>query len=74
MNSENIKTFDPHRQQLYIPDKTNLKGNDKYVAWPNTNIYYTWKTKRKRNEFKLSAPTREEKFELSGRSYSVLDM
>ena len=32
------------------------------------------KTKRKRNEFKLSAPTREEKFELSGRSYSVSDM
>ena len=52
MNSENTKTFDPHRQQLNISDKANLEKNGK--------------TKRKRNEFKLSAPTREEKIELSG--------
>ena len=32
------------------------------------------KTKRRHNEFKLSAPTREEKFELSGRSHSESDI
>ena len=53
MNSENTKPFDPHRQQLNIPDKTNLKRNDKYVALANINIYYTWK-KLKENAMNLN--------------------
>ena len=35
MNSENSKTFDPHRFILNLADKINLNGNDKYVALLN---------------------------------------
>ena len=41
MNSENSKTYDPHRLLLNLTDKTNLKRSDKYVALLDLNIYYT---------------------------------
>ena len=49
-NSENSKTYDPHRLYATILDyilfklsnKTNLKRSDKCVALSNLNIYYTW--------------------------------
>ena len=41
MNSENSKTFDPHRLLLNLTDKINLKRSDKYVAVSNLSIYYT---------------------------------
>ena len=43
MNFENSKTSDPNRLLLNISDKINLKRSDKYVAFLNLNIYYTWK-------------------------------
>ena len=43
MNSENSKTFDPHRLLLNLSDKIILQGSDKYVALSNLSIYYTWK-------------------------------
>ena len=60
MNSENSKTFDPHRLLLNLTDKINLKRSDKYVAVSNLSIYYTWKNIKKsykNNELKTSAPT-----------------
>ena len=42
MNSENIKTSDPHRLLPNLIDKINLKRSDKYVALSNVSIYYTW--------------------------------
>ena len=42
VNSENIRTSDSHRLLLKLPDKINVKRNDKYVALSNL-IYYTWK-------------------------------
>ena len=42
MNSENIKTSDPHRLLPNLVDKINLKRSDKYVALSNVSIYYTW--------------------------------
>ena len=74
MNSENSTTSDPHRLLLNLSDKINLKRSDKYVALSNLNIYYTWKNiKRsyKNNNFKISAPTWNEEFELPNGSYSV---
>ena len=74
MNSENSKTSDPHRLLLNLSDKINLKRSDKYVALSNLSIYYTWKNiKRsyKNNNFKISAPTWNEEFELPNGSYSV---
>ena len=47
MNSENNKTFDPHRLLLNPTDKINLKRSDKYVALSNLSIYYTWKNIKK---------------------------
>ena len=41
MNSENSKTYDPHRLLINLTDKTNLKRSDKYVALLDLNIYYT---------------------------------
>ena len=38
MNSENSKTFDPHRLLLNLTDKLNLKRSDKYVTLSNFNI------------------------------------
>ena len=32
VNSENIRTSDSHRLLLKLPDKINVKRNDKYVA------------------------------------------
>ena len=39
--SRNSKTSNPHRLLLSLPDKINLKRNDKYVALSNLSIYYT---------------------------------
>ena len=71
MNSENSKTFDHHRLLLNLADKINLKKNDKYIAFSNLSIYYTWiniKKSYKNNKFKISAPTWNEKYELPDRS------
>ena len=60
MNSENSKTFDPHRLLLNLPDKINLKRSNKYVALSDLNVYFTWKNINnlcKNNKFKISAPT-----------------
>ena len=47
MNSENSKTFNPHRVLLNLLDKINLKRSDKYVALSNLSIYNTWKNIQK---------------------------
>ena len=77
MNSEDNKTSGPHRLSLSLSDKINLKTSDKYAALPNLSIYYTWKNIKKsyrNNEFKISAPTWNEEFELPDGSYSVSDI
>ena len=74
MNSENSKTSDPHRLLLNLSDNINLKRSDKYVAFSNLSIYYTWKNikkSQKNNKFKISAPTWKEEFELPDGSYFV---
>ena len=59
MKSKNSRISDPHRVLLNLPDKTNLKRSDIYVALSNLSIYYTWKNikKYKNNKFQISAPT-----------------
>ena len=68
VNSENSKTFDSHRLLLNLSDKIDLKRSDKYVVRSNLSIYDTWKNIKKsykNNRFKTSAPTSNEKFELT---------
>ena len=38
LNSENIKTSDPHSLVLNFADKINLKRSDKYITFSNINI------------------------------------
>ena len=43
----------------------------------NLSIYYTWKnikTEYRKNKFKISAPTRNETFDLPNDSYSIADI
>ena len=47
MNSENSKTFDPHRLLLNLTEKIDLRRKDKYIALSNLTIYYTWKNIKK---------------------------
>ena len=60
MNSENSKTFDPHRPLPNLSNKINLKRSDQYVALSNLSIYNTWKNIKKsykNNQFTISNPT-----------------
>ena len=78
MNSENTGTSDPHRLLLNLTDKTNLKRSHECVALSSLSIYYEWKNKKqkscKNNNFKISTPTWNEKFQLPDGSYSVSDV
>ena len=77
MNSINSGTSDRHRLLLILPEKTDLKRGDRYVALLNLSIYYTWKNIKKlykNNKLKTSAPTSNEEFELVDGSYSVSDL
>ena len=77
MNSENGKTSDPHGISLNLTDKIYLRRKYKYIALSNLSVYYTWKNIKKvykNNEFKNSAPTWNEEFELPDGSYSVSDI
>ena len=77
MNTENIKTNEPHRFKLDLTDKLNLKNPNKKMAFANLSIYYTWKSiksKYNNNKFKISAPTWNNTFDLSDGSYSISDI
>ena len=69
---ENTNRSDLHKLLLNLTDKINLKRSDKYVALSNLSMYYTQKNIKKsykNNQFKLSAPTQNEEFDLLDVSY-----
>ena len=77
MNTENSKTNEPHKFVLNLSQRLDLRSADKHVVLQNLSIYYTWKNIRKQyknNKSKIIAPTWNDEFELSDRSYSVLDI
>ena len=41
INSENSKTFDPHRLLLNLTDKIDFR-TDNFIVLSNLSIYYTW--------------------------------
>ena len=74
MNSENSKTSELHVLVLKLTDKLNLKRGEKIIALSNLSIYYIWKNIKSSynsNKFKISVPTRNDKFELPDGSYSI---
>ena len=67
-NSENSKTSEPHVLMLKLTNKLDLRIEEKIIALSNLNIYCTWKNMKSshnNNKFKISAPTWNDKFELS---------
>ena len=79
INSKNSGTADPQRLLLNLTNQMNEKRSDKYI---NMSLYqiltYTThgkiqKKSYENNKFKISVPTRNEKFELPGRPYSIPD-
>ena len=74
MNSENSKTSKAHDLILKVTDKLDLRMSEKIITLSNLSIYYTWKninSSYNNNKFKISAPTWNDKFELTHRLYSV---
>ena len=70
INSENCKTSKLHVLVLKITDNIHLRRGE-------ISIYYTWKNIKSsynNNKFKVSAPTWNDKFELTDRSYSLSDI
>ena len=43
MKSRNSKTSEPHKFNIDLTDKINLKDPKKNMASANLSIYYTWK-------------------------------
>ena len=77
INSENSKTSDPHRLLSNLSDKINLKRSDNYVAFSNLCMYHTRKNIKKShkiNQFRASAQTWNDKFELRDELNSVSDI
>ena len=77
MNTENSKTNEPQRFKLDLADKLNLKNPKENMALANLRIHYTWKnikTEYSNNEFKISAPTWNDTFDLPDGSYSIADI
>ena len=77
MNFENSKTSEPYLLILKLTDKLDLRRGGKSIALGNLSIYYTWKNIKSSynyNKFKVSAPTWNDKFELTNDSYSVVDI
>ena len=77
MNTKSSKTSEPHRFKSDLTDKLNLKNPIKNMALANLGIYYTWKninSEYKNNEFKISAPTWNDTFDLPDGSYLISDI
>ena len=67
VNTGNSKTSEPHRFRLTLADKLNLKDTNKNMVLAILSIYYPWKNFKsayRNNEFKISAPTWNDKFDL----------
>ena len=77
MNSENSETSKPNVLILKFTNKLDLKIGEKVIALLNLSIYYTRrniKNSYNNNKFKISAPTRNDEFELPDGSYSVSEI
>ena len=76
INTLNNKTNEPNKFLYQFTDKLNLKNHNKNMTLANLSIYYTWKNIKSEynKKFKISAPTRNDTFDLPDRSYSVFDI
>ena len=60
MNTQNSKTNEPHKFNLSLSDKLNLKNPNKNTVLGNLSFYYTRKNIKSaynNNKFQISTPT-----------------
>ena len=77
MNSKNSKTREPNRFKYDLIDNLDFKNPNKNMALGNLSIYYTWKNVKStynKNNFKISAPTWNETFDLPHASYNISEI
>ena len=77
INSENCRTSKALVLILKLTNKLDLRRGEKIVALSNLSIYYTWKNIKSwynNNKIKISAPTWNDRFELTKGSYSISDI
>ena len=77
MNTLNSKTNESNKFVYQFTDKLNLKNPNKNMALADLSIYFTWKNIKSEynsNNFKISAPTWNDTFDLTDGSYSVSDL
>ena len=73
MNKEKNKMNEPQKIVLNS-QRLDLRTSNKHVPLQNLSTYYMWKNvteKYRNNELKITAPTRNGKFELPDLSYFV---
>ena len=77
MNTLSSKTNESNKFMYQLTDKLNLNNPNKNMALTNLSIYYTWKnikSEYNNKNFKISAPTWNDTFDLPGGTYSVSDI
>ena len=68
MNTKNSQTSKPHVLTLKFTGNLDLRRGKNIIALSKLSIYYMWKNMKssyKNNKFKISAPIKNNKFELS---------
>ena len=74
ISSENSKNSERHVLTLKLTNELDLRIGEKTITLSNLRIYYTWKNIKNsynNNKLKISAPTWNDKFELTDGSYNV---
>ena len=77
MNTENTKTPKSHISILKLTNKLDLRIGKKIIVLSNLSINYTWrntKSSYNNNQFEISAPAWNDKFELPDGLYFVSDI
>ena len=77
MNSKKSKKSESHRFRLDLTEELDLKDPKKSMVLVNLSICYTWKninSEYNNNNFKISAPTWNNIFDLPNGFYSIADI
>ena len=74
MNTENSRASESVNFKLDLTNKLNLKNPKKNMVLANLSIYYTWVFIYNNNEFKISALTWNDTFDLPNGSYSIANI
>ena len=77
VNAKINRINESNKFRYYFTNDHNLKNSSKNIALVNLSIYYTWKNIKSvysNSRFKISAPMRNDEFNLSDGLYSTFDI